>query len=207
MATKTVLKTAERDERLGSSTLPSSAKTCRDCGVEKPLSDFYTDGYYKVRTKYKPTCRTCEMKGRKERSLQIIKSVFGDKPACLICGYDKCFAALDFHHVDPSEKEYSIAKMLLGSPAKGRLEKELRKCVVLCATCHREYHAGVVELPPTEKSGEIGSRTGLLIRGPSGPESSSLSSSAKHGTVAQLVERLPEEQRVSGSNPFSSTTF
>lgn len=27
------------------------------------------------------------------------------------------------------------------------------------------------------------------------------------GTVAQLVERLPEEQRVGGSNPFSSTKF
>lgn len=29
----------------------------------------------------------------------------------------------------------------------------------------------------------------------------------KHGTVAQLVERLPEEQRVGGSNPSSSTKF
>lgn len=35
MVTKTVLKTAERDERLGSSTLPSSAKTCRRQGFTK----------------------------------------------------------------------------------------------------------------------------------------------------------------------------
>lgn len=147
MATKTVLNTAERDERLGSSTLPSSAKTCKRCQEEKSLSDFYTDGYYKGRTKYKPTCKTCEMADRKERSLSIIKSVFGEKPSCLLCGYDRCFAALDFHHRDPAEKEHNIATMLLGSPAKGKLEKELKKCVVLCATCHREYHAGVVELP------------------------------------------------------------
>ena len=142
MATKTVLKTAERDERLGSSTLPSSAKTCRGCKEEKPLCDFYTDGYYKGRVKYKPTCKTCEMAHRKERSLGIIKAVFGEKPSCLVCGYDRCFAALDFHHRDPAEKEYNIAAMLLGSSAKGKLEKELKKCVVLCSNCHREYHAG-----------------------------------------------------------------
>ena len=57
---------------------------------------------------------------------------------CEDCGYDKCEAALEFHHLDPSIKEASWNKIRLWG--KERLFKELDKCVILCANCHRERH-------------------------------------------------------------------
>lgn len=58
---------------------------------------------------------------------------------CEKCGYDKCIAALEFHHIDPNEKDFGIA-------SKGytrswvKLKEELDKCIMVCANCHREIH-------------------------------------------------------------------
>ncbi len=57
---------------------------------------------------------------------------------CQKCGYDKCYAALEFHHRDPNEKEVSWKK--LRSRSWKRIEEELDKCDLLCANCHREEH-------------------------------------------------------------------
>ena len=57
---------------------------------------------------------------------------------CYDCGYDRCVAALEFHHLDPSEKEMNWQKLRLVS--ESRLYQELDKCVLLCANCHRERH-------------------------------------------------------------------
>ena len=59
---------------------------------------------------------------------------------CSKCGYNKCFAALDFHHVNPAEKEFGLAKIIYMLPTQERLA-ELDKVVVLCSNCHRELHS------------------------------------------------------------------
>lgn len=59
--------------------------------------------------------------------------------SCKICGYDKCVSALDFHHRDPRQKDFVIS----GKMSWAVIEPELDKCVLLCATCHREVHAGL----------------------------------------------------------------
>lgn len=56
------------------------------------------------------------------------------------CGYDKCIEALEFHHINPDEKENTVARMLANSYGIDRTYKEMSKCVVLCANCHREFH-------------------------------------------------------------------
>ncbi len=59
--------------------------------------------------------------------------------SCTVCGYFKCREALEFHHTDPSKKDFAIG-------SKGhtrsfeRVREELDKCVMLCANCHREEH-------------------------------------------------------------------
>ena len=58
---------------------------------------------------------------------------------CRICGYDECPAAMDFHHLDPYAKDFAISA---GSTSWQRIEPELKKCVLLCANCHREVHDG-----------------------------------------------------------------
>lgn len=58
---------------------------------------------------------------------------------CQKCGYDKCENALTFHHLNPQEKDFNIAKKYNVSWSK--LKNELDKCVLLCANCHAEEHA------------------------------------------------------------------
>ena len=71
---------------------------------------------------------------------------------CVRCGYSKCVAAFDFHHKDPTQKDFAIAhKGFCRSFEK--LKRELDKCELLCANCHREEHARLTkELP--EKRGK-----------------------------------------------------
>ncbi len=57
---------------------------------------------------------------------------------CKLCGYNKCIQALEFHHINPEEKEFKPADMARYSWKK--VQKELDKCVLLCANCHREVH-------------------------------------------------------------------
>ena len=59
---------------------------------------------------------------------------------CETCSYDKCIQALEFHHVDPSKKYFSIAeKGYRRSWADVILE--LDKTILVCANCHREIHS------------------------------------------------------------------
>ncbi len=73
---------------------------------------------------------------RKRRKQNLIK-VLGNK--CCLCGYDKIPDALEFHHINPEEKDYAISK----NGTCNDLEKdlaEIKKCVLVCANCHREIH-------------------------------------------------------------------
>lgn len=61
---------------------------------------------------------------------------------CQKCGYNDSVAALDFHHINPDEKEYNPAYTVVS----GNLELaryELDKCILICSNCHREYGAGL----------------------------------------------------------------
>ena len=64
---------------------------------------------------------------------------------CQICGYNKCLIALDFHHVDESTKEFGLSQRDL-TKSWEKIKAELTKCVLVCANCHREIHAKMVDL-------------------------------------------------------------
>ena len=62
---------------------------------------------------------------------------------CSKCGYNKCMAALDFHHKQKREnhhKENDISVMITALKHWEVIKKELKKCILLCANCHRELH-------------------------------------------------------------------
>jgi len=65
---------------------------------------------------------------------------------CQFCGYSKCVSALDFHHVDPTNKDFGLSMDQMYRSWKITI-KELDKCVIACANCHREIHAGLIKLP------------------------------------------------------------
>jgi len=59
---------------------------------------------------------------------------------CEMCNYDKCFAALDFHHKNPDKKDFNVSSKK--SLTLERLKKEVDKCIMLCKNCHTEIHQG-----------------------------------------------------------------
>ncbi len=69
--------------------------------------------------------------------------------ACCLCGYDRCLRALDFHHLDPKKKRFSIAGGHTRSWSS--LRQELDKCMLVCSNCH-------IELEQASSSGRTGPR-------------------------------------------------
>ncbi len=74
---------------------------------------------------------------KERRDFRIkLKNMLGGK--CSICGYKKCSAALDFHH-NKGKKEAHVS-FLIKNDSKQKALKEIKKCILLCANCHREVH-------------------------------------------------------------------
>ena len=82
-------------------------------------------------------CVACRNMYRKRIMKRKMIEYKGGK--CEICGYDKNDNAFDFHHIDPSDKKYSLSGKYNLSFEK--LKDELDKCMLLCSNCHRELHA------------------------------------------------------------------
>lgn len=72
---------------------------------------------------------------RRERLLEAVEMLGGK---CQRCQQEYDPVCYDFHHTDPSQKELTIGENMLLS--KERLFNEVKKCVLLCANCHRLTH-------------------------------------------------------------------
>jgi uncharacterized protein (UPF0212 family) len=83
-------------------------------------------------------------KWRKNTKQRMVDSMGGK---CQCCGYNKCNDSLDFHHINPKEKEFGFAKIMANPKSWEKIANELRKCILVCKNCHGEIHAGVRELP------------------------------------------------------------
>ena len=75
---------------------------------------------------------------RRKKIRQLSIEYKGGK--CQICGYGKCAEAMEFHHKDSSLKDFGISQK---GYTRGwdKVRKELDKCQMLCANCHREIHS------------------------------------------------------------------
>lgn len=62
---------------------------------------------------------------------------------CEICGYNRYFGALEFHHLDPTKKDFGISG---GTKSFEKLKPEVDKCILVCSNCHREIHGGLIDL-------------------------------------------------------------
>ena len=86
----------------------------------------------------------------KEKWMKFIQA---DKMKCCACGYRRCFAALQYHHNRPGEKDFSISTFLQRAFNKTNqtiLLRELGKCLCLCANCHAELHANIKTIKQQE---------------------------------------------------------
>lgn len=73
------------------------------------------------------------------------KAILYKGGSCIVCGYNRCPAALDFHHVDESEKKFAVSNSGI-CRAWLKVKAELDKCVLLCNRCHMEHHYGDLDL-------------------------------------------------------------
>jgi transposase-like protein len=89
-------------------------------------------------------CRAEAVQRRRRKVKRILVEEAGGK--CVICGYDRHPAALHFHHLDPAQKSFGLARRGITRSIE-ILRVEARKCVLLCSNCHAEVEAGVTPLP------------------------------------------------------------
>lgn len=96
-------------------------------------------------------CRKCASDAvvkRRQRIKQTLVDEAGGQ--CGLCGYSRCVAALQFHHLDPAQKTWAVSNY---SRSLDFLREEAAKCVLLCGNCHVEVEHGISFL-----GGETGSR-------------------------------------------------
>ena len=109
----------------------SSSYTLHECEVDSFPSIFY---YFQIEQ-----ANEYAYKRRLERKLWAV-NYLGNK--CSKCGITYPHYVYDFHHKNPKEKEFAISLILYYSEES--LKKELDKCALLCANCHREEHWGAI---------------------------------------------------------------
>lgn len=81
---------------------------------------------------------------RRKKLREMARIYKGGK--CMICGYDRYLGSLDFHHLDPSKKKFGLSLKGL-TKSWEKVKAEIDKCILVCANCHREIHAGITQLP------------------------------------------------------------
>ena len=148
-------------------------KKCSTCGSIKEVIHFHKNSYHKdghaheckqcctvrqaayyLKNKEKSKIRvklwsikhkkSIEARNKKELSVRrhIINKYKKDN-GCYFCGEDEPIA-LDFHHKDPTQKDYNVSNLTRSTGKK--LWEEIDKCIVVCASCHRKLHAGLLVL-------------------------------------------------------------
>lgn len=88
-------------------------------------------------------CRSDYVSARRRRVKEILVAEAGGR--CALCGYDRCVAAMHFHHREPDQKLFNIAARGL-TRALDAARAEARKCVLLCSNCHAEVETGMTQL-------------------------------------------------------------
>ncbi|MCJ7453403.1 MAG: HNH endonuclease [Steroidobacteraceae bacterium] len=120
-----------------SSTTPISA--CRICG--RPLRGRQTrfcgrackNRHVNYHHKSYISQRARAIEGKK----RLVRIMGG---SCSRCGYGRNLAALEFHHIDPGSKSFSLDARTLANRSWALIAREASKCQLVCSNCHAEIH-------------------------------------------------------------------
>lgn len=108
---------------------------CGNCNKFYLKSNFYK----KTKNLFYSYCKDCFNEYSKERwKARKRKAIEYKGGKCFCCGYNRCPDVLEFHHRDAEIKEFDWKK--LRQMNWNKVVKELDKCDMLCANCHREKH-------------------------------------------------------------------
>lgn len=112
--------------------LGSRRVSCNKCG-ETDVAKFLKGRWH--------TCKKCRANLATERHRKLKRKAVAYKGGeCELCGYKKCLGALDFHHLNPEEKDLKWRTMRSWTFEK--VKQELDKCMLVCKNCHAEIHYG-----------------------------------------------------------------
>ena len=120
--------------------LKIDGKPIQNCSKCKVLLTEET-GYWRDSKKvWLANCKKCHNSYNADRWKNSKKKAVEYKGGkCEKCGYNKCIDALEFHHIDPTQKDKNFGNLKLRKWEDQK--KELDKCICVCANCHREIHA------------------------------------------------------------------
>lgn len=134
-------------------------KTCSNCGLEKDLSNFN-----KKRNGQQPYCKSCQharhkiwyeknkkaVIARSYRNSEVVRKfvisevrAYVELNGCCACT-ENTYEACEFHHIDRSKKIKAVSYMIAAKLHKSKIEAEINKCAILCANCHKKFHAGLI---------------------------------------------------------------
>ena len=126
----------------------SPYKLCSSCKKRKPYRAFR-----KRNKKPVSMCKDCEALGRIEKRHEIkarAVKMLGGK--CAHCGLvTDVLAVYDFHHTDPKKKKANIGTLIKEGATDRVLQRELKKCILLCKNCHAMLHYSYCYPPPIEE--------------------------------------------------------
>jgi DNA-directed RNA polymerase subunit RPC12/RpoP len=116
-------------------------KECKKHGLTEYV--LRSDGRYR--------CKKCSVEAvqRRREKLKLLAIEYKGGE-CEICGYKRCVSALEFHHLDPNEKEFGVGEKGYTRSIE-TIKKELDICILVCSNCHREIHEGLIDLDDINK--------------------------------------------------------
>src|SRR3990167_5326726 len=126
ICSKCQLEKPEDDYRLKNKTTGERRHICKGC-----VKIYASEHYQKNKEAY----LTRTKRDKKKESQKDLELLMELKRSCCKCGFSH-FAALDFHHIDPSIKDFTISKM----SSRVKIREEAKKCIILCSNCHRIHH-------------------------------------------------------------------
>jgi len=77
---------------------------------------------------------------RRRQNKALVRILLGGQ--CELCGYSRCLEALEFHHINPQDKKFSVSTAR--NPNVEKMFLEALKCSLLCRNCHMDVEMGHV---------------------------------------------------------------
>lgn len=138
-------------------------KKCSKCNIEKSLDNYYFKDkkigrlhaqckacykehrtsysaihYQKYRDSYRERAKIRRIKIKKELQTQML--IYLKNKSCALCSEDD-IRVLEFDHLDPLQKSFSISKGITDGMPWDKILSEIKKCRILCANCHKRHTA------------------------------------------------------------------
>lgn len=132
-----ICSTCKKSKELSEFSFKNKSKNIRSKKCKECTSEYSKAHYQKHQQIYIERAKKSKKKYAKRNTENVIEYL-QDK-YCSRCQI-KDIEVLDFHHKDPNEKEYSVADMLTHGYSWKRIRKEIDKCEIVCANCHRKIH-------------------------------------------------------------------